>query len=185
MALSIQLPLQAIQYISTANLFSAPFNTVVAGKYSFNPTTLLNGGNVKQTVIPMEIGSVYLIERMFVSGNIPAEDFLSSVNPTRVDLPQIRITRKIDGHQIHAMPIPVIQFTTNRESPIMVYSDKKGDELQMSMTGVIEQIPNTIGVDPVVVTIGLSIYQINEKFFNNGLKTAMSSDFGLSKKFSS
>jgi hypothetical protein len=180
MALSIQLPLQAIQYLSTANLFLAPFNTIVQGKYCFNQAS-----NVKQTVIPMEINSVYLIERMFVSGNIGAEDFLSCIDVAANDLPQIRITKKIDKVQIHTRPIPVIQFTPNRESPIIVYSDKKGDELEMTMTGTLQQIPDLLGLDPMVVTIGLSIYQINEKYFNQGLKTQMSSEFGLSKKYSS
>ena len=182
MALSIQIPLQAVQYISTVNVSRAAFNVPAAGKYSFNVA-----GNTLQTVLSLEINSVYLIERMFVSGNIAAEDFLSSIDATLpvTDMPFVLLKRKLNPLQAHVQKIPVIQYSINRESPIIVYSDKKGDELQISATGILQQIANTVGVDPVILCIGLSIYQINEKYFNQGYKMSMSADFGLDKRRSS
>jgi hypothetical protein len=183
MALQIQLPLQAVQYIPTVNVFRAPFNTVVSGKYSFDTVA----GNINQTVIPLEINSVYLIERTFISGNIPAEDFLSSVDESlgTAGLPYITLNREKNSVSQSVYKIPVIQFTQNRESPIIIYSDKQGDTLRMTMTGTLIQTANTIGFDPLMVCVSFSIYQINEKFFNQGMKMSLDADFGLSKRRSS
>lgn len=178
MALSIQLPLQASEYISTLNAFEAPFNAPEVGKYSFNVDA-----NVNQVVLPVEINSYYLIERMFISGNITSEDYLASMDFTDVDaLPAIVIRRLKDKVNSHVKKIPAQQFTLNRESPIFIKSDKKGDAIIMSFTGIVGQIAATVGVDPLIITVGLSIYQINEKFYNIGMRTALDSDFGLSKK---
>jgi hypothetical protein len=179
MALSIQLPLQASQYISTNNSFNAAFS---AGYYTFAAVA-----NQKQIVIPLEINSVYLIERIFIAGNIPAEDYLSSIdyNLGADNIPLLRLNRLKDNSQCHTRPIPVVQYSINREAPIIIYSDKKGDQLLMTVSGVMVQTAKTLGIDPITLSIGLSIYQINEKFFNQGMKTSMSSEFGLSKKYSS
>lgn len=172
--------MQAVQYIPTVNIFRAAFNTDVAGKYSFNNAP----GNINQTVIPLEINSVYLIERTFISGNIPAEDFLASIDEAAgvAGLPYITLTKEKNSVAQCVNKIPVIQFTQNRESPLIIYSDKQGDVLRMTMTGVLAQISETVGIDPLIVCVSFSIYQINEKFFNQGLKMSLDADFGLSKR---
>jgi hypothetical protein len=175
MALSITLPLQATQYHSTVNVFTADFNDPEAGKYSFNTAE-----NENQLVLPMEINSYYLIERIFVSGNVASEDFLSSMDED--NLPYIRIRRSKDSVASHARNIPVLQFTQNRESPIWVKSDKKDDTLIMTLRGIFFQIDNTVGIDPLVVTVGLSIYQLNETYFNEAMRTSLLPSFGLDKK---
>ena len=182
MALSIQLPIQAIHYVPTVNIFQGTFNTPAAGKYSFNITA-----NQNTVIMPLEINSMYLIERMFISGNIPAEDYLSSMDFDfgTEQIPSIRIKTKLNAVQSHTVKIPIVQFTENREAPILVHTDKKDDQLLMSMSGQLKQIDNTVGIDPVIICIGLSIYQFNEKSMNEGLRTAMSAQFGLGKKSSS
>jgi hypothetical protein len=180
MALSIQLPLQATQYIPTSTSFNAPFNTDVTGKYSFNNLS----SNLNVPVLKLEFGSYYLIERMFISGNLTAEDYLSSVDDP-LTIPKLQIKRVKDSVCSHVSQIPVVQFTINREAPIYIKSDKLDDYITLSLTGVVSQLPQTVGLDPIIITIGLSVYQINEKFFNQGLRTRFDSDFGLAKKSSS
>jgi hypothetical protein len=178
MALTIQLPLQSTQYIPTSNSFNAVFNTVSPGRYSFNTP-----GNQNVVVIPLEIGSIYLVERMFISGNLNGEDYLSSVDDlSAAGMPQLQIRRKQNKVCSHVAKIPVIQFTQNREAPIYIYSDKKDDSIIMSMSGELQQIGNTVGLDPIIITVGLSIYQINEKYYNQGIRTRMNPDFGLGRK---
>jgi hypothetical protein len=151
----------------------------VPGKYGF-----LTPGNTDVLVMPLAIGSFYLIERMFISGNLAAEDYLSSID-TPATIPLLQIRRSRDTVAASMTRIPIVQFSINRESPLFIKSDKLGDTLIMSMTGVLRQIANTVGLDPLIVVIGLSVYQINEKFYNQAMRTAIAPEFGLSKKFQS
>lgn len=179
MALSIQLPLQSINYIPTANTFNGDFNTVAPGKYSFN-----KAANTDAVVLPLQLNTLYFVERVFISGNIPAEEFLSALDTGAgtAQLPAIYLKRKQAKAAIMKTKMPVYQFTTNREAPVLFYSDKKDDVLLITMTGQLVQTAFLVGIDPVVVTISLSIYEINEKFFNMGMRTKIESDFGLSKR---
>jgi hypothetical protein len=179
MALSISLPIHKSQYIPTSTSFLAPFNTIAPGRYSFDIPA-----NENAQILRLDFGSHYLIERMFISGNIAAEDYLTSIDNPAI-APTLQIRRLKDAVMTHVSRIPVIQFSPNREAPVYIYSDKKEDYIMLTMRGNIAQVANTVGVDPLIVTIGLSIYQINEKYFTQGMRTAIQENFGLSKKSSS
>jgi hypothetical protein len=166
MALTIDLALQTLRYIPTQNIFRAPFGVPVIGKYSFgipgtsSPTTLLN---LTQKVIDLEPHSWYLVERMFAGGSIGAEDYLASIDASvTVYVPRIVLTKKLSSDIVNVTAIPVVQFFQNRESPIWVNSQKKGDQLLMSCSGVLLQIPSTVGIAEIDLTIGLSIYQVSD-----------------------
>lgn len=178
MSLSIKLPLQSTQYIATSNCFNGTFNTPVAGKYSFDIAA-----NRNAVVLDLQLNSYYLIERMFISGNVPAEDFLAALDfSSGVSLlPSITIKRKLHTASIHRLPLPVYQFTDSRETPMLFKSDKKDDQLLMSFTGQMNQTAALVGVNPLTVTIGLSIYEISEAGFNIGFRSALNPSFGLDK----
>jgi hypothetical protein len=170
MALTLDLALQDARYIPTENIFRAPFGAPVVGKYSFgmqgayDAITLLN---VNQVVIDLEPNSWYLIERAFVGGNIGADEYFNSIDPASTTyLPRFEIKKKLAGSIVNVKAVPIVQFFQNRESPVWINSQKKTDQLLMSLTGILVQIPTTLGTAEIQITVGLSIYQMSDAQHN-------------------
>jgi hypothetical protein len=166
MSLIINLAIQTLRYIPTQNIFRAPFGLPIVGKFSFgmpgysSPVTLLN---LNQPVIDLEPHSWYLVERIFSGGSIGAEDYFASIDASLIDyIPRIFLTKKLSGNIVNVKPVPIIQYYQNRESPIWVNSQTKKDQLLISCSGVLSQIPPTMGLAEIDLTIGFSIYQVSD-----------------------
>ena len=178
MAIDIPLPLQATNYLPTSNVFTAAFNTPVPGKYSFSVDA-----NAKQRVIKLEPQTMYLIERLFIAGDIPAESYLASLDlSSAATLPAIVFSKKRGNNTVHAARIPIVQYVQNREVPIWIYSDKGDDELLVTFTGILNQVAATVGKNTLNIALDLSIYQISEKGYSVGMRTAVAPSFGQTIK---
>ena len=141
--------------IPTSNAFSSAYS---AGVYDFS----LTAGNTKQTVIPLSPNTIYYVDNFSVGGNITAEDFLSCVNT----VPLLTLSRKQDGQSIYDAPFPINQFFQNKEATAFFSSNKGGDELQATLTGILSQNINIVGVSPVIITLSLAVYAIDDAAIN-------------------
>lgn len=165
MAIFFPIPVKA-RFIPSSNIFSANFT----GVYDFS----LVAGNVKQTVIALDRNTVYYIDGFSIGGNITREDYLSAIST----LPVMVLSRKNDGQQIYAAPIPLVQFYENHPANAFTTSDKSGDELQLSITtGILNQVSNLVGVNPVKLSVSFNIYAMDDREYNAAFRDSLDPQF--------
>lgn len=134
-----------LRYIPASNTFNAVFT----GDYQFGTP-----GNTLQTVIALQENTVYYIDNYSVSGNIPKEVFLSSIAIT----PTIVFSRRKDKQHVYTRAIPVTHFFEEKAATVFVFSQSKEDALLVSFSGVLSQTADMIGINPLKITVSLSIY---------------------------
>lgn len=157
MSISYTIPKQGARYIPTSTTFEAFFNAIIPGRYDFAGTLLCQ--NV--VTIRLQPGSVYLIERVSVGGNIPEEDFFGSI----VDFPRLTFRKSIRTEIIYREPLPISRYMDGLECSAWTKSDKGDDDLTLSMSGSCIQLPSMIGVASLKLNVSLSIYGIEDQSF--------------------
>jgi len=168
MAITFQIPTQS-RYISTSTIFTAQFNVPTPGRYDFNVP-----GNQNVFVQELEPNHVYLIERMSVGGTISEGDYLSSI----VDFPILSIRRSISNTIVYKKPFPIVNYADGIEIAAFIHSDKGGDNLTLSFTGTLQQLPSMVGLANVKMQISLSIYAIGSGYFNTAFRDVQSISMG-------
>lgn len=157
MSISYTIPKQGARYIPTSTLFEAFFGAVIPGRYDFTGTALCQ--NV--VTIRLQPGSVYLIERVSVGGNIPEEDFFGSI----VDFPKLTFKKSILREIVYREPLPISRYMDGLECSAWIKSEKGGDDLTLSMSGSCIQLPSMIGIASLKLNVSLSIYAIEDQKF--------------------
>lgn len=145
------------RFISTTNLYRAWFNNPFLGGYDFEDPV---NGNV-QVVLETQPNTVYLIERISFAANLDQGVYLSSLSNT----PKLRLKRKVASENIHMKEYRLVNYIDNQEMVTWFQSDKQSDAIIMEVTGRLIQVPETVGVDPVVINISFAIYAIEDKNF--------------------
>lgn len=148
--------------IPTQNNFSAAYTL---GVYDFGTV-----GNTAQVVFTLDANSVYYLDRFSVAGNIASEDFLSCISVT----PLLTLGRKNDNQLIYTRSFPITQFYENKDCSCFVESNKGNDALVVSLTGVLNQNSNLVGVDPVILTLSFSCYAIDDRDYNRVFRDSLS-----------
>jgi len=156
-AISFPVPIKA-RFIPTENVFLAPFNTITPGKYDFGAVS--GGLSAAQVVIPLQGNSLYLIDRYSVGGDIASEVFLASQGATP---PLLSLQYSITGENVYSRPIPVVSFVNDRESVVWAWSHKGDDNLSLRVSGVLNQVAETVGKDPIRMHVSLAIYAIEDR----------------------
>jgi len=170
MSIFYQVP-QTSRFIPTANNFEAAFNVPTLGKYDFGIA-----GNAQQEIIPLQPNTVYLIERLRVAGTIAEGDYVESIDT----LPLVSINRSIRDERVYSRPIPIVTYAEGWEVGAWVLSDKAGDLLTMTFTGVLNQIPSTVGLASIRVSVSLSIFAVDSGWFNTHFRNELSPTIGQS-----
>ncbi len=167
-AVGFKIPVEA-EYIPTGNVFTADFNTPVTGKYGFET---VKNTNVK--ILDLKPNTVYLIDRIAVSGSLDESSFTSSFdleNKLSLFFKTIKGNSE-KGIRLHKNPIPIINYVDNQDLIIWVKSQKKDDQLVCDFRGILKQIAETIGVEKIDIVINLSIYEINNTVYNRAFLDA-------------
>lgn len=155
MSLMYPLP-QKFKFNSTTTIFSAAFGVPTPGFYDFNvAANVIN-------LFEMQRNVVYYLERMSLGGNISEENYLNSI----AVLPQLSFESSLTGEKLFMQSLPVVKFYDDRQATSFIYSDKQNDFLVLRFTGVLKQIPATIGLASIDINLTLSIYEIKDKDFN-------------------
>jgi hypothetical protein len=170
MSVSNRIPQQS-RFIATSNIFSAAFNTPVVGKYSFDVAA-----NERQIVIPLQSNTVYLLDRLSFSGTIPQETYFSAIDT----LPTITFRYRIGNEVVYMRSIPLIQYSDGKESAAWLLTNKGGEDLVITLRGVLNQTADMVGVDPVKLNVGCEIYAVDEKIYNATFRDATPGTFAES-----
>lgn len=153
MSIVTRLPHQA-RFVQTSNIFTAEFNKVNGvvtgtGKYDFGQLI-----NADVLVLPTQIRSLYFIERINVGGSISEGDYLEAINI----IPLCSLKRLKKSEIIYKRPIPIVNFIDNQEANAWFVSDKDGDAIRMTVTGLLDQTAALVGEQYVKLQISLNIY---------------------------
>jgi len=152
------------RYIASQNVFYAPFT----GQYDFNIAA-----NKNQVVIKTVPGVMYFIDNYAFAGNITQEDFLTAVLVT----PTMKLTRLNDQDNIFNQTIPLNQYAADKPATVFIGSNKGNDSLLLTFNGVLSQTAALVGVDPVIFTLSLAIYAIDDNQYNKEFMDRLNPSF--------
>lgn len=145
------------RYIPTANLFAATFNMPVVGQYSYNVAA-----NANQPVLTLQPKTVYLIERVTLSGDVAKEDYTASLDASALaSVPRIILKRSQDRSVVFTTGIPILTFIEQQDLGLWIISDREDDSLTATVTGVINQIPATVGKATITLAVSFGIYAVD------------------------
>lgn len=154
------LPRQA-RVIYTGNIFSAVFNSPTVGKYDYNIAA-----NRDQEVIELFPGSTYLIDKIAVGGTVSEDVYNSSIDV----IPEITFKRKVDKNPIYKKPFQIVKYMENSDLVAFATSEKQTDFLTMTLTGLLIQVPATVGILFVKLNVHLVIYAMDSTSYEKWFK---------------
>lgn len=171
MSIVYQIPHTA-RFISTYNKFTAVFNTAwEPGKYTFDQVA----ANEDQLVLKLLRGTIYLIERISVGGDIDEEVYRSAIITT----PALAILKRKQGKQIvYQQPMPIANYIDDQDVTAWVKSDKDDDELLLTMTGTFNQTAAMVGLSTFSLFVSYSIYAIESTEFAKSFRGVLSNQVG-------
>lgn len=150
------------EYIQTSNKFSATFNVPVLGKYYFNVAA-----NTDVVILPLQLNTIYLIERLSVAGDIPEERYLESLDntaPTNMN-PFLSLKYSIGTEHLHKFPMPVLNYTDDQGLVVWCFTEKKNCSLIATFTGLLTQTPYLVGKAQINIVVSFSMYAISNTEF--------------------
>jgi len=153
MSIPIQLPISA-QVIPVSNVFTATFNTPTINRYDFAVAA-----NTNQVILELERQSVYIIERMAFSMDIPEAVFQSSIDVT----PRLSFTRRAPNQQEFQRAMPFVNYYKDYETYMFFNTTQSNDALRATFTGSLVQVPETVGLTEISAYVQLTIYKINDQ----------------------
>lgn len=138
--------------------FSAPF---AAGQYDFNQP-----GNQNQLLLPMQANSVYLIERISFFAQAAESDWLLSMD-TEANFPAFRLHYQFDdAHSLYPEPVRCVNYVDNAEQLVFFFSTRENENLLISFSGIVNQVPGMVGTDPLLAEVNFTLYQITDEAWN-------------------
>lgn len=147
------IPENARPRIPVARFESDP---LAAGQYSFN-----NAANLNQNFLQLRGQSVYLIDRISFSCNIPEGVWLESIQGTTADFPSIRLrkeTSEVDN--MFMEPIRTLNYWDYGETLLFFRPRADTEFLQISMRGIVDQVSGTVGFATLICQVSMVIYEI-------------------------
>jgi len=138
--------------------FKAAFSETEPGKYVFNDTALLF------EAVP---NTVFLIERLSVSGDISEASFLSSIQET----PLVRFRKKTSGEILHNEGIPVNKFYNGLDTGIWFKNDTEGEGVNVQFTGKLKQISETVGKTELNISVSCLVWAVDEREYNRAFRS--------------
>jgi len=153
--MSIQINIPAAQSFAlvTENQFPATFNAITPGKYDFASPV-----NKNVRVLELEPRSIYIIERINFSCNIPELDFQDVQTPGQVI--KSRFTLESTGNMIFLDPTPFINYYDNLEVYQAFKTFEEDDFLLSTFTGQLDSNFNIAGKLIVSAFLQLNIYRV-------------------------
>lgn len=168
MSIIYQIPHNA-RYLQTKNIFTATFNNPELGKYDFGVA-----GNTDVKIQDIFKGTIYLIERVVVGGNIPEVDYSGAIET----FPQIKLRFKKTKTIVYKLPLPIVKYYDNLDVVAWVYTDIGNDELMADFTGLLDQTADLVGITEVKINVSFAMYAIEDTNFKIRFRDKLSSRSG-------
>lgn len=173
MSIKYQIPTQS-RFISSSTVFTAVFNAITPGRYDFTNTS----SNQNVSVIQLQPGTIYLIERLSVGGNLTEGQFLESIDT----FPVLTVKRSASREGVYNRGLPIVHYFDGLECAAWVHSDKNDDNLTLSLSGLLTQIPSMVGILTVKIQVSMSIYAIESSYFSGAFRDVLDKSIGQSNR---
>lgn len=132
-------------------IFEAQFGIPTPARYDF--TIPANAGRALMRIEP---GTTYLIDRMSIGGNVTEEQYLESIDI----FPSLRVDYFQGAARIYTDNIPVVNYTDNSEVSAWAKSCRGTDQINLTMTGALNQLPSMVGIASVRIQVSFVVYAI-------------------------
>jgi hypothetical protein len=156
------------RFIQTENIFSANFNVPTLNKYDFGIA-----GNLNQNCFEYQKNTVFLIERISIGGNVSEEIFNDSIHVT----PLLTFKNRQSGYVIYQLPFKISSFYRSVDISTFTSSDISNDFVTLTMTGLLNQVPATIGKATIKLVVSLSIFAIDNNVYNQMIRSGIKDSF--------
>lgn len=145
--------------------FSAPF---AAGVYNFS----IPANENVVLLAPMQVSTVYLIERINFFANVPEGVWLESQD-TIANYPNFRLHfLNSPSESLYPEPVRCVNYIDNGEQLIWYASTRSDESLLISFAGLVNQVPATVGIPTLFAQVNFTIYQVQNaewiELFNRG-----------------
>lgn len=151
--ITYQLP-RRIRYVPASGIFVATFNVPTIGKYNFAAQQV----TIVERLLP---NSVYLIDSFSISGNVSSEDFLLSI----ATVPQLTVMKTLENENIFDGPIQINSYSTDRQIVHFFKTGHNNTGLAGKLSGILNQIPDFVGIAAISLSLNFSIHAIDESTF--------------------
>lgn len=155
MSITLTIPANS-RPILTANIFQAAFNAPTVNRYDFGVPA-----NENQLALPLRGNSIYIIERLNFSMDVPEGNFQEGIE----SIPLIQLKKRSTNHQVFPDKIPFINYVDNLEMLYFIESTKP-DELLITMTGVLTQPAALVGDNIIQCFFQMNIYEVKSTEWN-------------------
>jgi len=166
---SYQIPHTA-RYIPTTAIFTATFNVPTVGKYDFGISA--NKNVLVENLLP---GTIYLIDRLSIGGDINEGVFLDAIET----LPELILRKSQTKEIVYKKPMPIVQYIDDQDIIAWIKTDKSKEDLTLDLTGVLKQTPSLVGVVDVKIFVSFSIYAIESSVFNFWFTNVLNNQTGM------
>jgi hypothetical protein len=168
-----KIPHQA-RFVSTANIFTATFNNPVVGAYDYGVA-----GNVNQVILRLQRNTVYLIERISVSGDISEENYTDALDlSVAARLPRLTLRKSQDLMSVYESAIPLPGYVAQQEAAVFVRTQRDQDDLTATVTGRLNQTAALVGRADVRLTVSFAIYAMESTIYNRAFEAQQNLDLG-------
>jgi hypothetical protein len=156
----------------TYNKFTAVFNTAwEPGKYTFEQIA----ANENQMVLKLLRGTIYLIERVSIGGDIAEETYREII----ITNPAFATLKRKKGKQIvYQQSMPIANYIDDQDVTAWVKSDKEDDELFLTVNGTFNQTAAMVGKTQFSLFVNYSIYAIESTEFAKSFRGTLSKQVG-------
>lgn len=165
---SYQIPHTA-RYIPTVSRFGADFNVPTVGKYNFGVDA--NKNVLVEKMLP---GTVYLIDRISIGGDIGEGVFLDAIDT----LPILTLKKSLTKEIVYKKSMPIVQYIDDQDIIAWVKTDKSNENLTLDLTGILNQTTALIGELRVELFVSYSLYAIESSVFEYWFKNTLSNQVG-------
>jgi len=157
------------RFIPTTNIFTATFNAPTVGAYNFGIAA-----NANQVVTRLLPGSVYLIDRISIGGDISEGSFLDAIET----LPQLTLRKSQTKEIVYEKSLPIVQYIDDQDVIAWVETKKSDEDLTVDLTGLLDQTADLVGEVDIKIFVSYSIYAIESSVFEFWFRTVLSNQTG-------
>lgn len=118
-------------------------------------------------LMPMVPNSFYLIDTMSVCGSVAEAVFVESLT---VDFLSVQFLHYLHDEIISARKESVSQYYKEKSLSTHVTCNRDNDGIRLRVTGKLNQVPSTIGVDYIYINVSLGVYEIDGREYNKFIR---------------
>jgi len=120
--------------------------------------------NPEIEILKMNINTFYLVDIISIAGSIPENVFVDSFNPL---LPlDMKLTRSVSGEILTAQKMIISQYLRDHSISTHIECNRGHDGIKIILSGILDQVADTIGLDTISLNISISTYQIDGVEYN-------------------